>query len=94
MDPPRAGKSSRRRSELGPDGFLSPVDGREDEGRDELLELLDGREDEGRPEEERGVEGRSDGGREFLRSSIMNSSLSIKCFINKITSREIKKGRS
>ena len=72
VEPPRAGKSSRRRCELGPVGFLSLL---LEDGRDEPPELV-GREDEdGREEGERGVEGRSVGGREFLRSSISISSL-------------------
>ena len=58
-EPPRAGKSSRRRSRFGPDG-RDEDDGRPEDGRPELGRSEPGREDVGRPDEE-DEEGRQDG---------------------------------
>jgi len=66
-EPPRAGKSSRRRSEFGPDGRDEgrPLDDPPDEGRP-----LDDPPDEGRPLDDPPDEGRPlDGRPEFFRRS-------------------------
>lgn len=83
-EPPRAGKSSRRRSEFGPDGLdeglpesaragrpeESAEPGRDDPGR-EAGRPLDGRPEDDPPDEGRPLDGRPElfGRSEFLRLS-------------------------
>jgi hypothetical protein len=84
LEPPRAGKSSRRRSLFG------PVAGRDEEGRP-LAEREEDEED-GREadDEERPVEGRDDGRAELSRGFL--SSIFVLLYLNLIKLNTLKTG--